>query len=402
MDCLSRSSDASPTDLPYIVSRDRTQFVRAQGLVQAMAVEAGELLKLQRWQRRQQLAAEVMPLFEQLTPPQFEQLTPMLVMPFTRFEAQGRIMKSTKVWRNEALATGALVMWWKQKGGGKTVIFISHTWWDREFKDETNDPNDQYDQGAPDYQAGKKQNLKWRVICAGVRRLARKHGLKEEDISLWVDWQSIYQDDKEEKLKGVKSLIKIVSRCEYFLVPTEEVELKGTAALFPRAYGSRGWWCVTKAVAAPLSLAGAPAHILSLRHAPAPRSRIEHFVFSRLAEMRGLAVRLYVIQLDGTLNYFPDVSMDDTEFMPSRGALSNPDDFELIMSLEDKMIEAFGKTLVEVKCKEAWCLRGPASVPAGPGGHVDLEGKMIRLVHMGALFSSADCYHIASLDLRCS
>ena len=134
---------------------------------------------------------------------------------------------------------------------------------------------------------------------------------------MWVDWQSIYQDDKEEKLKGVKSLIKIVSRCEYFLVPTEEVELKGTAALFPRAYGSRGWWCVTKAVAAPLSLAEAPAHILSLRHAPAPRSRIEHFVFSRLAEMRGLAVRLYVIQLDGTLNYFPDVSMDDTEFMPS-------------------------------------------------------------------------------------
>ena len=258
-----------------------------------MAVEAGELPKLQRWQRRQQLAAEVMPLFEQLTPPQFEQLTPMLVMPFTRFEAQGRIMKSTKVWRDEALATGALVMWWgEQKGGGKTVIFISHTWWDREFKDETNDPNDQYDQGAPDYQTGEKQNLKWRVICAGVRRLARKHGLKEEDISLWVDWQSIYQDDKQEKLKGVKSLIKIVSRCEYFLVPTEEVELKGTAAFFPRAYGSRGWWCVTKAVAAPLSLARAPVHTSVIRRpASQPHRTFRLLALSRDAGACGAAIR---------------------------------------------------------------------------------------------------------------
>ena len=134
VDCLqrlqSRSSDASPTGLPNVVSRDRAQGLRAQGLVQAEAIEAGELLKLQRWQRRQQLAAGVTPLFDQ-PPPKFEQLTPMLVMPFTQFKAQGRIMKSTKVWRDEALATGALVMWWEQKGGDKIVIFISHTWWDR-------------------------------------------------------------------------------------------------------------------------------------------------------------------------------------------------------------------------------------------------------------------------------
>ena len=332
VDCLqrlqSRSSDASPTGLPNVVSRDRAQGLRAQGLVQAEAIEAGELLKLQRWQRRQQLAAGVTPLFDQ-PPPKFEQLTPMLVMPFTQFKAQGRIMKSTKVWRDEALATGALVMWWEQKGGDKIVIFISHTWWDRGVKDETRadvpvcllwphggktayicgsftqwqkmrmqwrqagasgewftyfdltpgthqynfiidgqwrhdhtaptvldkfgnvnncthvqlpagsgaGADDQHDRGAPDYQTGEKQNLKWRVTCAGVRRLARKHRLKEEDISLWIDWQSICQDDEEEKLKGVKSLLRYASLCQYMLIPTEEMKLK--------AYGSRGWWCVT-------------------------------------------------------------------------------------------------------------------------------------------------------------
>eukprot|EP00964_Phaeocystis_antarctica_P011910 scaffold6572_cov39-Phaeocystis_antarctica.AAC.1 len=140
---------------------------------------------------------------------QFEQTTPMLVMPFSVFKAQGRIMKSTKVWRDQALAAGSLVVY--EEGSGKVVIFISHTWWDRGFKDETNDPNDKYDQGAPDFQANypeqrrknaaydsddededaapkmvtyqRPKDLKWRVICAGVQRLIEQEGHTEEDVS---------------------------------------------------------------------------------------------------------------------------------------------------------------------------------------------------------------------------
>ena len=116
---------------------------------------------------------------------QFEQTTPMLVMPFGVFKAQGRIMKSTKVWRDQALAAGSLVV--HEEGSGKVVIFISHTWWDRAFKDATNDPNNPYDKGAPDWQKDypeeqrkvnaemvtyqRPKDLKWRVICAGVQRL---------------------------------------------------------------------------------------------------------------------------------------------------------------------------------------------------------------------------------------
>ena len=191
---------------------------------------------------------------------QFEQTTPMLVMPFSVFKAQGRIMKSTQVWRDQALAAGSLVKY--EEGSGKVVIFVSHTWWDRGFKDETNDPNDKYDQGAPDFQANypeeqrenvngkmvtyqRPKDLKWRVICAGVQRLIEQEGLTEEDVSLWVDWQSIYQDDKAEKLKGVVSLIRYATLCQFMLVPTEEAELVGGATIFPSslpAYGSRGWW----------------------------------------------------------------------------------------------------------------------------------------------------------------
>eukprot|EP00964_Phaeocystis_antarctica_P035449 scaffold20245_cov57-Phaeocystis_antarctica.AAC.1 len=78
------------------------------------------------------------------------------------------------------------------------------------------------------------KDLKWRVICAGVQRLIEQEGLTEEDVSLWIDWQSIYQDDKAEKLKGVVSLIRFATLCQYMLVPTEEAKLEGDAAKYPR------------------------------------------------------------------------------------------------------------------------------------------------------------------------
>ena len=48
-----------------------------------------------------------------------------------------------------------------------------------------------------------------------MEKLIEEKGLKAEDVLLWIDWQSIYQDDKEEKLKGVKSLIKYATLCDY-------------------------------------------------------------------------------------------------------------------------------------------------------------------------------------------
>ena len=56
--------------------------------------------------------------------------------------------------------------------------------WDRKYKDETNDPDDKYDKGAPDYQTGDKKNLKWRVICAGVERLIEEKNLRAADVLL--------------------------------------------------------------------------------------------------------------------------------------------------------------------------------------------------------------------------
>ena len=120
-----------------------------------------------------------------------------------------------------------------------------------------------------------------------------------------------------------------------------------------------------------------------------PRSRVEYFVFSLLAEMQGHEPQLYAILRDGALNRYPKVQVAGEVFMPSGGALSNPNDQALVKGLEDKMIDAYGTAIVQVKCKAA-----------RRGGWLDLGGKMLRPQHVGALFAAVERYQVAKLDLN--
>ena len=119
-----------------------------------------------------------------------------------------------------------------------------------------------------------------------------------------------------------------------------------------------------------------------------PRSRIEYFVFSLLAEMRGQQVQLYAIARDGALNRYPEVAVGHESLMPSGGALSNPNDQALVKDLEDKMIDAYGTAIVELKCK------------AAGGERVDLGSKMLRPQHVGALFAAVERYQVTELNLN--
>ena len=103
--------------------------------------------------------------------------------------------------------------------------------------------------------------------------------------------------------------------------------------------------------------------------------------------MQGHEVQLYAIKRDGALNRYPKVEVGSEEWMPSGGALSNPDDQALVKGLEDKMIDAYGTAIVELKCKAA-----------GDGG-VDISKKMLRPQHVGALFAAVERYQVTELDL---
>ena len=101
--------------------------------------------------------------------------------------------------------------------------------------------------------------------------------------------------------------------------------------------------------------------------------------------MRSREVELYAILRDGKLHQYPEVKIAERG-MPSGGALSNEDDRPLVRALEDKMIEVYGKVIVELMCKR--------------GGTVFLNAKMLRPMHMEALGEAVARYGVKKLYLN--
>jgi len=367
----------------------------------------------------------------------------MIVMPFNAFKEQGRICKSMEAWRRTAREKKALVEFARVEYGtgkvnrdgtldgtlviaeGKVAIYISHAWWHRDFQDDDQvaealrceqlglEP-DKYDKGAPDYQSGEKRNKKWSIICLGVECLIREKHLLAEDIMLWVDWLSIYQDDEEVKELGVRSLICYASLCEYMLIPTEQEDLdpctnpdsgdwipnSGESPQYIPGYGSRSW------------------------------CRCESFIFQCLAEMRGRLVQLYGIKEPFTtytgksrLSFAPEqvrplhqykvVKPDSTwkyqrkyeprteqleiameiACLPSSGELSVESDHARVQSLENTMMRAYCDVQVVNACRNA-CIGN------APGKIVDLSyRRAITPEHIGTLAGALRDHGVITLTL---
>ena len=171
--------------------------------------------------------------------PPLESSTPMLVIPYNVWLTLKRIPKNVKAWRNTALSKGWLVMY----ESSMIVVFISHTWWDREFTDETNDPTNQYDKGSPDFQTGLNKDLKYRSICRGLEDLIAECDFDPSRVHVLIDWTCIYQDDREMKMKGGRSLINWMGKCSALYVPLQECgaafrffeQVRGGSLRVPRA-----------------------------------------------------------------------------------------------------------------------------------------------------------------------
>ena len=167
------------------------------------------------------------------------------------------------------------------------------------------------------------------------------------------------------------------------LVPLEEEKLEAMAAFYPSeipGYGPRGWcrveWSPPRLEPWPFRPPSADQHSGPCR---------DRFIYALASEMRSREVELYAILRDGELLQYPRVQIIES-WMPSGGALSNEDDRPLVRALEDKMIEVYGKVIVEVMCKR--------------GGTVDLQAKMLRPMHMEALGAAVARYGVKVLNLR--
>ena len=169
---------------------------------------------------------------------------------------------------------------------------------------------------------------------------------------------------------------------DFMLVPLEEEELDGYVTRYPNAipgYGPRGW-CRVEWSPPRLEPWSFRPPSTDQRSGPCR----DRFIYALASEMRSREVELYAILRDGKLHQYPRVQIVES-FLPSGGALSNEDDRPLVRALEDKMIEVYGKVIVEVKCK--------------PGSGVDLSAKMLRPMHMEALGEAVARYGVKTLNL---
>ena len=98
-------------------------------------------------------------------------------------------------------------------------------------------------------------------------------------------------------------------------------------------------------------------------------------------------VQLYAIKRDGQLRQYKTVVMGESD-MPSRGALSNPDDKALVKGLEDQIIDVYGRAIVEITCSKA-----------EEGEEVNLSAKMLRPQHVESLMAAVNKYRVTRLSL---
>ncbi|GMH52761.1 hypothetical protein TL16_g01301 [Triparma laevis f. inornata] len=143
---------------------------------------------------------------------------PMVVVPLKDFLEHGRIPRSsdklTRVKKESDLA-----------------VFISHRWWAPKTPDSNTHPL-----------------LKYNILKRGLNQLIKQREELEknkDNIVIWIDFACIEQDNPDELMKGVRSLIAWSLRSAYFLVP---VHPDGASAFKTSLspvdlvnYGNRAW-----------------------------------------------------------------------------------------------------------------------------------------------------------------
>jgi hypothetical protein len=126
--------------------------------------------------------------------------------------------------------------------GHNKVIFISHRWF-RPWKTREECERNKHQwagRAHPDDAAGSKHKL----ICQGICQLAQRKEWHINQLSLWLDFCSVEQDDAALLTAGVDSLCGYISVCDAVLIPSPEVPKdmgQKTVDQIAGGYGDRAW-----------------------------------------------------------------------------------------------------------------------------------------------------------------
>ncbi|CAE8627447.1 unnamed protein product [Polarella glacialis] len=149
--------------------------------------------------------------------------TPMTVVSYRDFVAHGSVPRSSDRLQ-------------RPLGESDITVFVSHRWWGEAAS--ARDGNRHVDND---------QLYKFQILCRGLRKLSKKHGLDLEKLAIWMDFACIEQDIPELLLAGVESLLSYASRSQFILIPV--FPQPAAVQAFQDAehpmdlldYGERGW-----------------------------------------------------------------------------------------------------------------------------------------------------------------
>ena len=189
-------------------------------------------------------------------------------------------------------------------------------------------------------------------------------------VVLWIDWQSVSQDDPEMKHKAMMSLPAYIACCEYMIVPTRATGLQwpgpGPADEGDRGdSGGAGGAAAAAAAAAALptlggAAAGGDGALWAAPHdIPGYGSRafcrLEALTFTLWARLQGRpsAVELYAASREGELRrYALGEGLGNGEHLPRGGLVTlTKKDRKRVERLEEIVLRAYTSAVVVRECE---------------------------------------------------
>jgi len=155
-------------------------------------------------------------------------------------------------------------------------------------------------------------------MCEGIERGLADGSFRNlntsEEVYLWIDFACIEQDDHAEKIKGIRSLVYYVSKCQTMIIPTRGMDYQQIH--LSKDYGERAW------------------------------CRFESFLFSVISKVRVPSEAVQSFFISSKRNSIAKYHYHE-HYRPSKGELTDKEDIDDICRIEADAIILMGFALVE-------------------------------------------------------
>jgi len=119
------------------------------------------------------------------------------------------------------------------------VLFLSHRWFRPWLTQEACEQQGHIWAGEP--HPDDADGSKFALLIAGIESIAAQRDWALSEIAVWMDFACIDQDNLPLRLKGIRSLLGYMARCDTVIVPTLEKPPYAMVHRMIGGYGERAW-----------------------------------------------------------------------------------------------------------------------------------------------------------------